>query len=111
MANQNATETARDALRPLVIVSCLFIVLDTIFVVLRFVSRNVIKKVEFGWEYVMIYHLENAGFYSSPTHVGITVASLANFCCSDFLIIPSWVCNIGLCVTGLGKTHLIACFI
>ena len=38
---------------------------------LRFISRTLVKKVDFGYD--------------------------------DLLIIPAWMCNIGICAIGLGR--------
>ena len=43
-------QTADQVLHPLLVVSVLYIVLDTLFVFLRFVSRQFIRTSQLGWD-------------------------------------------------------------
>ena len=43
-------QTAEHVLHPLLIVSVVYIVLDSLFVFLRFVSRQLIRKSQLGWD-------------------------------------------------------------
>ena len=47
-------QLARDALHPLCVTCIVFIILNTLFVVLRFVSRNFVKRLEVGWDDILI---------------------------------------------------------
>ena len=47
-------QRADEVLRPLRVVCILFMVLNTLFVVLRFISRNYVKKLELGLDDIMI---------------------------------------------------------
>lgn len=65
-------ETADDVLQPLINIAIAFIVLNTLFVGLRFVARLLVKKAELGWD--------------------------------DWLLIPAYILNIGLCAAGIGES-------
>lgn len=61
---------AQDVLPTLIAIAITFIVLDTFFLVLRFISRVLIQKVSIGVD--------------------------------DFLIIPAYCMNVGLCCVAIG---------
>ena len=50
------TESAGEAMSPLVGVCILYIVLDIFFVTVRFVSRLFIRRSEVGWDVCQIMH-------------------------------------------------------
>ncbi|KAL9054794.1 MAG: hypothetical protein Q9162_003917 [Coniocarpon cinnabarinum] len=57
---QPSSQTASDAMRPLVVVCIVYLVLDSFFVALRFGSRFFIRRSEIGWD-VSIAHYESIG--------------------------------------------------
>ena len=44
------TQTASEAMKPLVVVCVVYIILDVFFVTLRFISRFIIRRSEVGWD-------------------------------------------------------------
>lgn len=43
-------KTAEEALKPLVIVCIVYIILDFVFLAIRFVSRFLVRRSELGWD-------------------------------------------------------------